>query len=64
MLAGAAGSAEGGSALRLIHVVVGQVWAETPCHLGFFMSYLCAAWREEVLPGPVCRGYSGREYPR
>lgn len=33
MLAGAEGSPEGGSTLRLIHVVVGQVLAETPCHL-------------------------------
>lgn len=68
MLARAEGSSEGSaggeSALRLIHVVVGQVLAETPCHLGFSVGYLCAAWHKGVLPGQVCRGESGREYPR
>lgn len=68
MLAGAEGSAEssagGGSVLRLFHVVVGQVLAETPCHLGFSVGYLCAAWHKGVLPGQVCRGESRREYPR
>lgn len=68
MLAGAEGSSEGsaggGSALRLIHVLAGQVMGETPCRLGFSVGYLCAAWHKGILPGQVCRGESGREHPR
>lgn len=67
-LAGAEGSSEGsaggGSALRLIHVVAGQVMGETPCHLGFSVGHLCAAWHKGILPGQVCRGESRREHPR